>query len=76
MSDERYEQSHPEMDARKLQTMAATIDDQLPPGFGFGLFVFTFEGNTPDAMFWISNAQRPLVIESLKEWIAHQENRK
>lgn len=56
---------------RALREIADEIKTKLPPGYGFGLFIFEFgeQGN----MFWISNAQRPDMIKALREWIAKQQ---
>lgn len=47
--------------------LGGVIGNSLPPGWGFGLFLFTFG---PDGtMFWISNAQRSDMVKALSEWI-------
>lgn len=56
---------------RALREIAEQIKPKLPPGFGFGLFLFEFGDHA--SMFWISNAQRPDMIKALREWIARQQ---
>lgn len=53
---------------RALREIADSIKAKVPPGFGFGLFIFEF--GDKGTMFWVSNAQRPDMIKSLREWIA------
>jgi len=56
---------------RALRELAGEISAKVPPGFGFGLFIFEF--GEDGAMFWISNAQRPSMIKALRERIAKQQ---
>lgn len=53
---------------RKMREIAQKLSAGLPPGFGFGVFIFEFGEH--GSMFWISNAQRPDMIKALREWIA------
>jgi hypothetical protein len=53
---------------RALREIGDGIRSKVPPGFGFGLFIFEFGDH--GSMFWISNAQRPDMIKALREWIA------
>lgn len=53
---------------RALREVGKQLGTKMPPGFGFGLFVFEF--GEEGSMFWISNAQRPDMIKALREWIA------
>lgn len=54
-----------------LERNARAIGDRLflavPKGWGFGLFLFSFgqKGN----LAWVSNADRPSMVEALEEWI-------
>lgn len=50
--------------------LAKLIGESLPPGWGFGLFLFTFGEN--GTMFWVSNAARPDMILALQEWMRKQ----
>ncbi len=62
-----YRVDVPENVQKTLQEMAQQTDILLPPGWGFGLFVFTFgEGGT---LAWISNAQRGDMVKTLQEWM-------
>lgn len=70
--DERFEIQNEEIKS-KLRFIGSNIDEQLPEGWGFGLFIFSYGEN--GAMFWLSSAQREDMIKSLKEWISHQENK-
>ena len=55
----------------KLREKGRMITQDLPEGFGFMLFLFSFgEGGVN---FYISNAQREDMIEAMKEWIERQE---
>lgn len=54
-----------------LRTLACDISDKLPPGWGFGLFLFTF-GEDHGPCLWISNAQRPDMMAMLQEFIRGQ----
>lgn len=57
----------PEDVKNTMQEMAQKTGDALPPGWGFGLFIFTFgEGGT---MAWTSSARRVDMIKTLQEWI-------
>ena len=68
--DERYEVRNADAE-RALRTLATMIDEQIPDGMGFGLFLYDFGAG--GAMFWISNGQRADMINALKEWIAKNE---
>lgn len=68
--DPRYEIEDPEMKAL-LREVGAKVGRVLPPGWGFTLFLFTFE--EPKAMFWMSSAERKSMIEALKEFIAREQ---
>ena len=68
--DERYEIDDPEK-KRALRTLAVLIEEQLPPGMGFGLLMFDF--GPKGSMFWISNADRADMVKVMREWIAKQE---
>jgi hypothetical protein len=59
---------------RALRVIAGAIDEEMPPGFGFALFIFDYgeHGN----MFYISSAQRDDMVKTLKEFIAKQEGEK
>jgi hypothetical protein len=59
---------------KTLKDMGTTIGGALPKGWGFTLMLFNFgEGGNPgDAMFYISNAERSTMIESMEEFITKQ----
>jgi len=67
--DPRYEVDNPEAKAAMMR-IAKLIAPLVPEGFGFSLFVFSFNG--PD-FFWISNAERPDMIKALKEFIQREQ---
>jgi len=77
--DERYQVRNAEIE-RALRTLATLINDQVPEGWGWGLFMVPFGEHkaAPEGMgavFWISNSERAGMIESLKGWIADTEKR-
>jgi hypothetical protein len=47
--------------------VAQVIGHHLPPGWGFGLFLFTY--GERGTMFWISSAQRDDMVKALQEWM-------
>lgn len=66
----KFEVRNPEIEA-DLKGIGRTIASQLPEGWGFMLFIFSFgEGGSN---FYISNAQRPDVIAAMKEFIERNE---
>lgn len=68
--DERYEVRRADAE-RALKTMAVGIEDELPDGMGFALLLFDFGPN--GALFYISNAQRADMLNTMKEFIAKWE---
>ena len=57
-----------------LKEIGGQLGAKMPAGFGFNLLIFSFgEGGS---MFYISNAQRQDMIESMKEFIEKQEAKK
>lgn len=71
MSDERYEVKNPEIE-RALRTLAILIDEEVPEGWGWGLFLVKFGDNPIDkggAVFWISNSERKGMIDVVQGWI-------
>ena len=56
---------------RALREIGDKLKGSVPPGFGFGLFIFEFGEH--GSMFWLSNAQRQDMIKALREWIARQQ---
>jgi hypothetical protein len=68
--DERYEVKNADVQ-RLLRTIGGNIDEDLPDGWGFTLFLYNYgEGG---ALFYISSAERATMIETVKEWLAKQE---
>lgn len=68
--DERYEVKD-DTKQRALRTVATLVDEHVPDGMGFAVFMFDFG---PDgAMFYMSSAERADVVLALKEWIAREE---
>lgn len=57
--------------AAEMKDIGKAIANELPPGFGFALFVFDFGGK--GHISYMSNAQRPDMLRALKEFIANAE---
>lgn len=71
--DERYQVRNEDVE-RRLRTMASLIEDDLPDGWAFGLFLVPFGANEAapkgkGSVFWISNAERAGMIDAVKGWI-------
>lgn len=65
-----YNVRDPELEALQRR-IADQITSQLPAGWGMSLFIFNF--NEPDTnCFYISNAERPTIIQMLKAWLSRQ----
>lgn len=47
--------------------LGEVVGRALPPGWGFGLFLFTY--GPGGSMFWISSARRDDMAKALSEWI-------
>jgi hypothetical protein len=78
--DERYQVRNADIE-RALKTIGASIDEGLPEGWAWGLFLVPFGDNPPEpigrgAVFWISNAERDGMIDAVKGWIEDNEKRK
>lgn len=77
--DERYEVRNEEIE-RSLRTLATLINDEIPAGWAFGLFLVPFGVNEAapkgaGAVFWISNGDRPGMLDAVKGWIEDNERR-
>jgi len=77
--DERYEVRNREIE-RALRTLAALINDEVPDGWGWGLFLVPFGEHEAapkglGAVFWISNSDRAGMMDAVKGWIEDQEKR-
>lgn len=70
LGDERYEVKD-EAKQRALRTLATLVDEEVPDGMGFAVFLFDFGSN--GALFYMSSAERRDVVSLLKEWIAREE---
>jgi hypothetical protein len=69
IQDVRYEVDVPEVEA-KLKKWGRIIAKDLPQPYGFTLFFFTFgEGGN---MFYLSNARRQEMIQTMREFIQKQ----
>jgi len=80
LSDERYQVRNAEIE-RALRTLAALIDEEVPAGWGWGLFLAPFGEHEAapkgtGAVFWISNSERAGMIDAVKGWIADNERRR
>jgi len=69
MHDERY-QFRDDDAQRALKTIAVQIDENIPDGMGFALFLFHWRDG---GIFYISNAERADMILAVKEWLKKQE---
>jgi len=49
------------------------LDEQLPDGFAWGLFLLTRMGEG-EATFWVSNAAREGMLEVVRGWLAKQQS--
>lgn len=77
--DERYQVRNAEIE-RQLRTLAALIDEEVPDGWGWGLFLVPFGVNEAapkgaGAVFWISNSERQGMLDAVKGWIDDNERR-
>lgn len=71
--DERYEVRNEEIE-RYLRTLATLINDEIPEGWAFGLFLVPFGKHEAapkgaGAVFWISNGDRAGMLDAVKGWI-------
>ena len=66
--DPRYEIRNEEME-ELLRAIGKNLHNELPGGWGFGLFIFQFRG---EGFFWISDANRADMIRALREFIARE----
>ena len=78
--DERYQVRNAEIE-RALRTIATLIDEQVPEGWGWGLFLVPFGDNLPEpigrgSVFWISNSDRAGMVDAIKGWIEINERRR
>jgi len=55
----------------KLQDLGKAVDDQIPVDYGFILLVFPFGAN--GIMQYVSNCQRLDALQSMREFIARNE---
>lgn len=69
-TDERFEIANDDI-KRQLRTLAGDIDADLPDGWGFTLFLYSY--GEKGSIFYISSAERATMIEAIKEWLAKQE---
>ncbi len=69
--DERYEVHNAEAQ-RALRTTAVLIDEQLPDGWAWGLFLMARMGEG-EATYWISNAERAGMIDVVRGWLQKQQ---
>ena len=64
-----YEIRNPEIE-ELLKGLGKFLGDQMPPGWGFTLLIFSFgEGGSS---FYISNAQRPDMLLHMQEFVDRQ----
>jgi hypothetical protein len=77
--DERYQVRNEDIE-RALRTIATLIDEQMPEGWAWGLFIAPFGVNQAapkgkGSVFWISNGDRAGMVDAVKGWITDQERR-
>ena len=77
--DERYQVRHPDIE-RALRTLAALIDEKVPDGWAWGLFLVPFGEHQAapmgeGAVFWISNGDRPGMVNAVAGWIDDMKRR-
>jgi len=78
--DERYQVRNAEIE-RALRTIAVRIEEDVPEGWGWGLFLVPFGEHAAapvgqGAVFWISNSERAGMLDAIKGWIADNERRR
>lgn len=78
--DERYQVRNKEIE-RALRTLAALIDEEVPEGWGWGLFLVPFGVNEAapkgmGAVFWISNSEREGMMDCVQGWIDDNKKRR
>lgn len=78
--DERYQVRNPEIE-QALRTLAVLVDERVPEGWGWGIFLVPFGAHAPEpagrgAVFWISNSERAGMIDAVKGWIEEQERKR
>ena len=60
-------------DMENLQRkLAKKIDEALPDGWGFTLFLYEYSDEPGGACFYISSSQRADMVKVIKEWLALQ----
>jgi len=79
-NDERYEVRNPEIE-RSLRTLATLLDEEVPEGWGWGLFLVPFGENEAEpkgkgAVFWISNSEREGMVDAVSGWIDLQKQKR
>lgn len=72
-NDPRYEVQDPRI-KNILMDMARILGREVPSGWGFTLFLFSF--GPGGHLFYISSANREDMISTINEWLAHQEKEK
>jgi hypothetical protein len=79
-TDERYQVRNEEIE-RALRTLATLIDEEVPEGWGWGLFLVPFGVHEAapkgeGAVFWISNSERDGMMDSVQGWIDDNKRRR
>lgn len=70
MKSEDYRVPVPDDVTRIMRDLGRLLAKQMPPGWGFGLLMFTLgEGGT---MTWISNANREDMLKAMQEFLKAQ----
>ena len=66
--DPRYEVENDEIKAT-MREIGTLIDKAMPPGVGFALFIYQYDG---EAVFYIANGERADVGTMLRAWLARE----
>lgn len=74
LPDPRDYEVHDEQIEEALRDLARLIDRRIPDGMGFALLLFDFK-DPPEAMFYISNAERGSMVKATQEFVRKQKER-
>jgi hypothetical protein len=77
--DERYQVRNADVE-RALRTMGTLLDEEVPEGWAWGLFLVPFGNNEAapkgiGSVFWISNGDRQGMLDAVQGWIDDNKRR-
>lgn len=72
--DDRYEIENKEIQSL-LRDVAKRIGADMPDGWGFTLFLFSYDAPPDNSLFYISSANREDMRKAIQEWLAMEEER-